>query len=117
MTTVRNILLPTDFSEASDVAVTYAAGMAQTLGAQLYVLHVAGIGENFEANFPVGRFATAARARLGTFLSQAEIDRLRPEYALRIGEPAEEIVRYAEARYVDLIIMGTHGRSGLAHLL
>ena len=116
--TVKSILVPTDFSEPSDAALQYATNMAQAFGAQLYLMHVPGkTGENLETNFPVSRFETAARERLGTFLSQEEIERLRPEYALRIGTPAEEIVRYADGRDVDLIIMGTHGRTGVAHLL
>jgi nucleotide-binding universal stress UspA family protein len=116
--TVKSILVPTDFSEPSDAALSYATDMARTFGAQLYLLHVPGkTGENLELNFPVGRFETAARQRLDTLLSQSDIERLRPEYALQIGAPAEEIVRYAEARDIDLIIMGTHGRRGVAHLL
>jgi len=116
----KSILVPIDFSETSDAALKYAVEMAQAFGAQLYLMHVPGkTGEHFEANFPIGRFETAAQERLGTLprLSPEEIARLRPEYALRIGTPAEEIVRYADARDVDLIIMGTHGRSGVAHLL
>jgi nucleotide-binding universal stress UspA family protein len=116
--TVKRILVPTDFSEPSDAALQYATGMAQAFGAQLYLIYVPGkTGQNLETNFPVGRFETAARERLGTLLSQEEMERLRPEYALRIGTPADEIVRYADDRDVDLIIMGTHGRSGVAHLL
>ena len=116
--TVNSILVPTDFSEPSDAALQYATDLARTLGARLYLLHVPGkTGENLEVNFPVGRFETAARERLDTLLSQSDIERLRPEYAVHIGTPAEEIVRYADARAIDLIIMGTHGRSGVAHLL
>ena len=116
--TVKSILVPTDFGEPSDAALHYATDMALAYGARLYLVHVPSkTGENLETNFPVGQFDTAARERLSTLLSQEEIARLRPEYALRIGTPAEEIVRYADARDIDLIIMGTHGRSGAAHLL
>ena len=116
--TVKSILVPTDFSELSDAAVLYATDMARTFGARLYLLHVPEkTGENVEANFPVGQFETAARARLGALLRPKDIERLRPEYVVRIGTPAHEIVRYADARDVDLIVMGTHGRSGVAHLL
>ncbi len=115
---VNSILIPTDFSEPSDAALQYATEMARAVGARLYLLHVPGkTGENLEMNFPVGRFETSARQRLDTLLSPSDIERLRPEYAVRIGTPAEEIVRYADARDIDLIIMGTHGRSGVAHLL
>lgn len=115
---VRSILVPTDFSPTSDAALHYAAQMALTLGAHLYLVHVPGkTGEHFEANFPHGRFETETRERLSSFLAAEELERLRPEYAVRVGAAAEEIVRYADACDVDLIIMGTHGRSGIAHVL
>jgi nucleotide-binding universal stress UspA family protein len=118
MSAVKGILVPSDFSETSDAALTYAVTMAQAFGARLYLLHVPGkTGENLETNFPVGRFETTAREKLDAVLTPEEIERLRPEYVMRIGVPAEEIVRYADARDVDLIVMGTHGRSGVAHLL
>jgi nucleotide-binding universal stress UspA family protein len=115
---VNSILVPTDFSPTSEAALRYAADMALTLRARLYLMHVPGkTGEHFEANFPHGQFEAAARKGLSSFLTQEEIDRLRPEYAVRVGTPAEEIVRYADFCDVDLIIMGTHGRTGLAHAL
>jgi nucleotide-binding universal stress UspA family protein len=115
---VKNILVPTDFSPTSDTALRYAAEMALTLGARLYLMHVPGrTGEHFEANFPHGQFEAAARKGLSSFLTTEDIARLRPEYAVRVGTPAEEIVRYADFCDVDLIIMGTHGRTGLAHAL
>jgi len=115
---VRSILVPTDFSPTSDAALKYATEMALALGARLYLMHVPGkTGEHFEANYPLGRFQTSTRERLSSFLTTEELERVRPEYALRVGAPAEEIVRYADACDADLIIMGTHGRSGIAHVL
>jgi nucleotide-binding universal stress UspA family protein len=115
---VRSILVPTDFSPPSDAALHYATQMALELGARLYLMHVPGkTGEHFEANYPLGRFETATHERLSSFLTNEEVELLRPEYALRVGVPAEEIVRYADVCDVDLIIMGTHGRSGIAHVL
>jgi nucleotide-binding universal stress UspA family protein len=115
---VKSILVPTDFSATSEAALHYAADMALTLGARLYLMHVPGkTGEHFEANFPHGQFEAAARKGLSSFLTPEEIDRLRPEYAVRVGTAAEEIVRYADFCDVDLIIMGTHGRTGIAHAL
>ena len=115
---MRSILVPTDFSPTSDTALQYATQMALALGARLYLMHVPGkTGEHFEANYPLGRFETATRERLSSFLTTEELERLRPEYALRVGAPAEEIVRYADACDADLIIMGTHGRTGIAHAL
>ena len=118
MTVVKSILVPTDFSETSDAALKYATDMALAFGARLYLVHVPGeTGVTFEANFPFADFDKAARARLDAFLNQEDVERLRPEYAVRLGVAAEEIVRYADSRDVDLIIMGTHGRTGVAHLL
>lgn len=115
---VKNILVPTDFSGTSEAALHYAAEIALTLGARLYLMHVPGrTGEHFEANFPHGQFEAAARKGLSSFLTTDAIDRLRPEYVVRVGTPAEEIVRYADLCDADLIIMGTHGRTGLAHAL
>jgi nucleotide-binding universal stress UspA family protein len=115
---VRSILVPTDFSPTSDAALRYAAEMALTMGARLYLMHVPGkTGEHFEANFPHGRFETATRERLSSFLTSEQIDRLRPEYAVRVGSPADEIVHYADLCDADMIIMGTHGRTGIAHAL
>ena len=115
---VKNILVPTDFSERSEAALHYAAEMALSLGARLYLIHVPGItGEHFEANFPHGQFEAAARKGLSSFLTTEEIARLQPEYVVRVGTPAAEIVRYAGICDVDLIIMGTHGRTGIAHAL
>ena len=117
-TAIQRILLPTDFSTTSYAALRHAITMARTFGARLYLLHIPGkTGENFEANIPIGQFEKLAQEQLGMFMSPEEIAQLNPEYALRIGAPAHEIVRYAEARNVDLIVMGTHGRSGVAHLL
>jgi nucleotide-binding universal stress UspA family protein len=118
MIAVKRILVPTDFSEASDAALNYGIGLAQAFGAQLYLLHVPGeTGVNFEADFPFVQFENAARERLEALVSAQEAKRLRPEYVLRIGAPADQIVHYAEARDIDLIVMGTHGRSGVTHMV
>jgi nucleotide-binding universal stress UspA family protein len=118
MIAVKRILVPTDFSETSDAALLYGIGLAQAFGARLYLLHVPGeSGVNFEADFPMVQFEDATRERLETLVSAQDIVRLRPEYALRLGAPSDQIVRYAGERDIDLIVMGTHGRSGVAHMV
>jgi len=115
---IKRILVPTDFSEASDAALMYGIGLARAFGAQLYLLHVPGeTGVNFEADFPMVQFETAVRERVDMLVSPRDLITLRPEYALRIGAPADQIVRYADDRDIDLIVMGTHGRSGVAHMV
>ena len=117
MVPVKRILVPTDFSETSDAALKYGIGLAQAFSAQLYLLHVPKTGVNFEADFPMVQFETAPQERLETLVGEQEARQLRPEYALRIGAPSDEIVRYAGYREIDLIVMGTHGRSGMPHML
>lgn len=123
MFSVKRVLVPIDFSGPSNGAYTYGTELAQMVGAQIYLLHVPGTtGENFEADFAVGPFERWAQERgLASTPQQAKdaaatppSDR-RPEFAIRIGSPAKEIARYAADRDIDLIVMGTHGRTGVAH--
>ena len=117
MVAPKRILVPTDFSETSDAALSYGLELAQALPAQLYLLHVTGDnGVNFEADFPMVEFESAPQAQLERLATQ-KASAARPEYALRIGAPSDQIVRYAAARDIDLIVMGTHGRSGVAHMV
>jgi nucleotide-binding universal stress UspA family protein len=115
MSIVNNMLIPTDFSEASDVALRYGVHMAQVFEARLFFLHVPRDAK--DAALSIADFEAMQRERLSLVLPAEGLDRLRPEYAVRIGSPANEIVRYADARDIDLIVMGTHGRSGVMNLL
>jgi len=94
---VREILAATDFSELADAAVTVAREYASGLGARLHLVHVAPSGE-LELSDLVARLAAAGVAAIP-------------------GDPAEEIVRYARVRGIDLIVVGTHGRHGFTRRL
>jgi len=112
---MKRILVPTDFSKTSDIALQYGITLAQALNAQLYLLHVPGkTGENFEADFPFGQFESPIRERFELLVSPQQGKQLRTEYAVRIGTPHEEIMRYVSDRDIDLVVMGSHGRSGVA---
>ncbi|MBM3820879.1 MAG: universal stress protein [Acidimicrobiia bacterium] len=111
------ILVPTDFSVQADAALAHARALAAQFGATLHVLHVF---ENVFLRAVVGDprdLETAARRSLE--------DRLTPEdrqlgavAELQVGdEPAKEIAQYARGAGIDLIVMGTHGRTGLPHVL
>jgi nucleotide-binding universal stress UspA family protein len=117
MINLRRILVPTDFSETSAAALRYAIALARRFAARVDLLNVAdypGIAD--DAEYPIRIFETmqnAAHDRLRRLLTQREVEELQSDFAMRIGDPAEEIVRYAHEHAVDLIVMGTHGREGV----
>ncbi len=126
MIDLRRILVPTDFSKSSGSALKYAVAFAEKFGAEIHLLHVVQDLALFipEAVLvapapapPVEQFAAAARAAL----ERAIADLRRPGLAVHPevveGTPYEEIVRFARERDVDLIVIGTHGHTGLAHIL
>jgi len=118
MIAMKRILVPTDFSEPSGAALNYGMELADAFSAQLYLLHVTDEnGVNFEADFPMVQFESAPQEQLERLAAQHAAKNRRTEYALRIGAPSDQIVRYAGSRDIDLIVMGTHGRSGVPHML
>ena len=122
MIALKSILVPTDFSETSEVAVKYGVALARRFDAKLYLLHVVekSLAEMAATPFPLGLLdgmQNDVREWLGKILTEQEEKELGPEYVLRVGGPDVEIVRYANERDIDLIVMGTHGRSGVAHML
>ena len=121
MIDLHRVLVPIDFSETSEAALTYGVALARKFNARLHLLHVPEHpGEAAETEFPIGLFETmqnAAHDRLGHLLNAVDAHDLKPECAMRIGKPAEEIVRYAREHKIDLVVMGTHGREGVARVL
>jgi universal stress protein A len=121
------ILVPIDFSPASDAALDYARMLSATFGSALQLLHViddpTGASEFVPDGFAVPTeelrtgLAEHARKRLGTLMSVVDRSRLHAHAETLFGTPAQTIVDYATATSTDLIVMGTHGRTGLAHLL
>lgn len=125
---IRTVLLPTDGSEGAEVAVAHAVSLAQTYGATLHVLAVAdtksygtfttgGAGSVIPALEERCRENVAAAADLIADLTSDEPDDPPVETAILHGFPAEEILRYAADHDTDLIVMGTHGRSGIDRVL
>jgi len=123
---VRRILFPTDFSAFANQALPYAVAMAEDYGAALHVLHVVPTPEmvtQFEAVAPVldaGFFAElekGAREQLERVVPDAVRERVGLSLAVRRGAAFVEIVRYAKEEAIDLIVIATHGRTGLRHAL
>jgi nucleotide-binding universal stress UspA family protein len=121
MIELRRILVPTDFSETSAAALRYGVELARRFTARLYLLHVPDRpGDAAGAEYPIGLFETmqnAAHDELRQLLTAREVRELQPACAMRIGLPADEIVRHALDHDVDLIVMGTHGREGISRVL
>lgn len=120
---IKRILVPTDFSPTSDLAMDYAADLARKLGAAIQLLHV--VDEpSFAAVYPDGYFVDLpalrvqamdeAQKRFAALAGRVDLDVTTD---VQFGRPAVVIADQALARGTDLIVMGTHGRGGVAHLL
>lgn len=121
MINLKRILVPTDFSTTSEAALSYGIALARAFNAKLVFMNVPEHpGVAAEAEYPIGIYETmqnAANQRLGELLSKDEARELKPEYVMRVGHPAEEIVNFATNHAIDLIVMGTHGREGVARVI
>ncbi len=111
------ILVPIDFSAPSDAALDYARLLARTWDSELHLLHVT--GERLtppHAAADVHMEPNALRQIRGRFTGEDRPRRLKVRVVER-ARPADAILSYARSAPADLIVMGTHGRSGLAHLV
>ena len=101
---VREILVATDFSEISDAAVRIAHAYARAFGARLHVFHV-----TWPDELGLTALFAALVAELGTVVPLV--------VASQRGDAADEIVRYATGHGIHLIVLGTHGRTGVSRVL
>ncbi len=122
---IHKILVPFDFSEHSEKACGWAIAMAEKWRARILLLHVAPrptyppvlIGGHFNAaDFEEGLRADA-EARTKAFVEKTPHGRVLIDVKALIGEPAFDICKIAEDEPYDLVIMGSHGRTGLGHML
>jgi universal stress protein A len=119
---LEKILAPTDLSPPAEAAVRYAHMLAEKFAAELHVLHVAAdLDEAARLHgatgvLDVGAGADAYDQWLAALLG--EPGTVRRVEAVRIGsDVADTICKYASSQAIDLIVMATHGRTGLTHLL
>jgi glycine betaine transporter len=125
--TISRILVPVDFSAYSERALEYAIALAGRLGASLHLLHVVedpiatGVwgGETVLPNLTELReeLVDGAERQLVTYREAAERAGVPVVSTAQVGLPAISIVDHATSLGVDLIVMGTHGRTGMAHLV
>ncbi|MFT5353456.1 MAG: universal stress protein A [Polyangiales bacterium] len=125
MSSIQRILCPTDFSEGSRAALVYALNLGQQLHASVTLLHVTPIPTYI---MPGGTYPPMAdQSALMMESAQKQLNAWIKEYtnattlnidsALRKGNTYRQINEVAEAMDVNLVVMGTHGRSGLAHFI
>jgi universal stress protein A len=121
------IMVPTDFSPTSDAALEYARAFAGRLGATIDLVHV--FDDPFTSGAFVGDGTVMMPVQLRESLEHWAREQLERRHgghapvlpgssvALLMGTPAKRIVEHAAETHADLIVMGTHGRTGLGHLL
>ena len=124
MSLFNKILLPTDFSDHANEALRYATQLAQTHAASLCLVHAYDL---LPYALPDGPIMDERQLETVRVAFQKQLEQLRQaaeargiarvETQLLQGPASSEIVRVASEQHFDLIVMGTHGRTGLSHLL
>ena len=124
---IRSILLPTDFSDCGNYALSYAASLARTFGASIICVHViepmvptvgySGMTEPLPIADITDQLEDSAERELPKLAEREEVAGLKVEEMIVHGEAASEIVRVAKERNVDLIVVSSHGRTGLGRIL
>ena len=124
---IRSILLPTDFSECGNYALSYAASLARSFGASILCVHViepmvptvgySGMAEPLPIADITDQLENSAERELPKIAEREECAGLEIEELIVHGEAASEIVSVARERKVDLIVVSSHGRTGLGRIL
>lgn len=123
---IKKILCPIDFSDCSDHAMKYALALAQSHDAELQLLHVveppmAAYDGVIQAPVlsieTLEQFQDTCRSHLKDIAAEATREHKNVTYHLASGIPWLGIIQAATSAEVDLIVVGTHGRSGIAHAL
>ena len=123
---IKNILLPTDFSKLSLSAAEYATELAEQYGAKIHLLHVL---EKTPPILTIHSLDLSEKKIIQTIEDEAKVslekaaDKVKGkknveiEQVIKKGIDYEEIIKYAEEKKVDVIIIATHGRTGILHTL
>jgi universal stress protein A len=125
----RRILVTTDFSESGDHAIAHAFRMAADHGAEVLLLHVLELvvapNPLYAHYYPTDFFTPEIRERAEQDARQGLLERVPkgdplgrvPHRTILVhGIPADEIIRVAQEQQADLVVISTHGRTGLKHL-
>lgn len=121
----KRILCPVDLSDASPKVVPYVSSLAEKYGAEIRVLFVARVFKYYQNIYvpPVSIHAfeqdlvQGAEKKLREFVKEHFPEPARVQFDVVCGDPGEEIVAYVEREKIDLVVIGTHGRKGLDHIV
>ncbi|MGH9202002.1 MAG: universal stress protein [Vicinamibacterales bacterium] len=126
MISLKKVLVPVDFSDTSDVALRYGKALAGAFGATLNVIHV--VQEPYAQPWAVEAYGFSmatlqedwikeANTKLEGVLTPHDRTTLKANATTILGHPVTEILRFATDERIDLIVMGTHGRGPLGHMV
>ena len=128
MVSIKNILVPTDFSDSSKIALDYALSMAQIFKSKVFVMHVYE-PVVYYTDVPMGmpdivEMEQSIRSSSESALNAILEKEVRPRFSdvsvekiLTEGKPFVEIIRTAREKQIDLIVLSSHGRGFLEHML
>ena len=122
MITMKKILAPTDCSEPSSDALFYATGIAKSFKADLIVLKVfSSPVEIIEEGILIRDYNLEKKPEqileIKEFWNRFAASGIKPEFVSLIGDPVDEIIRYSKKNSINMIVMGTHGRTGLKKMV
>lgn len=125
MINLKKILCPVDFSDCSKIALDYSVSLAKKYEAQILILHVV------ETTFPDPEYiaicedmekihtqlAKQAETKISKLKETLTDENIKTTSIISTGKPFVEIIKCAKKNNVDLIVIGSHGQSGLSHIL
>ena len=124
MIAIRDILVPTDFSEPAEAALDFAKALANEFGSRIHLFHVvatpqvgwAAEGSTYSWPTLLADLETEGRTYLERLVPATDPLASRITCATAIGSPVDEILTYATDHHIDMIVMGTHGRGLMGHM-
>ena len=116
---IKRILFPTDFSHTGDKALAMAESLARDSGAKIFIVHVEEPPTAYGGGEMYYGMLEPDLEHLKELLEKVKPKDLQLDYEQHMvtGEPADAIARFADEHDIDIIVMGTHGRTGLMRLL
>ncbi len=116
---IKRILFPSDFSHTGDKALAMAESLARDSGAKIYIVHVEEPPTAYGGGEMYYGMLEPDLEQLKELLAKVKPKdpQLEYEHHMVTGEPADAIARFAADHDIDMIVMGTHGRTGLLRLM